>query len=68
MARDEYKQQFLDFCYKSGALKFGDFTLKSGRKSEIDFFNGHLIKLAKQYNLSAEENKRVIRDFKNIKK
>ena len=41
--------------------------LKSGRKSEIDFFNGHLIKLAKRYNLSAEENKRIIRDFKRRK-
>src|SRR3989344_114197 len=42
MARDEYKQQFLDFCYKSGALKFGDFTLKSGRKSPYFFNSGAL--------------------------
>ena len=28
-----YKQEFVEFMIESGALKFGDFTLKSGRKS-----------------------------------
>ena len=28
-----YKQQFIDFLVKNQALQFGDFTLKSGRKS-----------------------------------
>ena len=28
-----YKQEFIEFMIDSQALKFGDFTLKSGRKS-----------------------------------
>ena len=30
---EEYKKQFIDFMVDSHVLKFGDFTLKSGRKS-----------------------------------
>lgn len=30
---DSYQQQFVDFMIDSDVLKFGDFTLKSGRKS-----------------------------------
>ena len=30
-----YKQEFIEFMIDSQALKFGDFTLKSGRKSQI---------------------------------
>ena len=30
---ENYKQEFIDFMVESGVLKFGDFTLKSGRKS-----------------------------------
>ena len=30
---EEYKKQFIDFMIDSHVLKFGDFTLKSGRKS-----------------------------------
>ena len=30
---EEYKRQFIDFMVESHVLKFGDFTLKSGRKS-----------------------------------
>lgn len=29
----DYKREFIDFMVESGVLKFGDFTLKSGRKS-----------------------------------
>ena len=32
-AMDAYKQEFIDFMVESDVLKFGDFTLKSGRKS-----------------------------------
>ena len=30
---EDYKQEFIDFMVESQVLKFGDFTLKSGRKS-----------------------------------
>ena len=30
---EEYKQEFIEFMVESQVLKFGDFTLKSGRKS-----------------------------------
>jgi len=33
-----YKQQFIEFAVSTGALKFGEFTLKSGRTSPY-FFN-----------------------------
>lgn len=37
----EFQQQFLDYCIQRGVLKFGEFTLKSGRKSPY-FFNAGL--------------------------
>ena len=33
MASQTYKQEFIEFMVESDVLKFGDFTLKSGRKS-----------------------------------
>ena len=30
---EQYKQEFIEFMVDSSVLKFGDFTLKSGRKS-----------------------------------
>ena len=30
---EQYKQEFIEFMVESEVLKFGDFTLKSGRKS-----------------------------------
>lgn len=35
---DRYKKDFIEFALSAGALKFGDFTLKSGRQSPY-FFN-----------------------------
>ena len=32
---EAYKQEFIDFMVESDVLKFGDFTLKSGRKYTI---------------------------------
>lgn len=34
----DFRHEFLDFCVASGALRFGRFTLKSGRESPY-FFN-----------------------------
>ena len=31
---ETYKQEFIDFMVESDVLKFGDFTLKSGRSEE----------------------------------
>ena len=37
----EYQQQFIRFCLDRGVLRFGQFTLKSGRVSPY-FFNAGL--------------------------
>jgi orotate phosphoribosyltransferase len=42
-----YKQQFIDFILEVGALKFGEFELKSGRISPY-FFNAGLFNSAEQ--------------------
>lgn len=39
---DYYKEQFIKFLLDSDALKFGDFTLKSGRKSPFFMNMGKL--------------------------
>ncbi len=36
-----FQSEFLDYCLRRGVLKFGEFTLKSGRKSPY-FFNAGL--------------------------
>ncbi|HBZ03171.1 MAG TPA: orotate phosphoribosyltransferase, partial [Lachnospiraceae bacterium] len=38
---ESYKKEFVDFMLESNVLKFGDFTLKSGRKSPF-FMNAGL--------------------------
>ncbi len=52
---EQYKQEFISFMVESDVLKFGEFTLKSGRKSPF-FMNagayvtgGQLSRLAKFY-------------------
>ena len=37
----DYKKKFIEFALSRNVLKFGDFTLKSGRKSPY-FFNAGL--------------------------
>jgi len=39
----------------------------SGRKSEIDFLNGYIIKLVKKYKINAKENLNVIKNFEMVK-
>lgn len=58
---DKYKEDFIKFLLKTNALKFGEFTLKSGRKSPY-FFNsggfdtGHTIgKLGEYYAAKLKE-------------
>ena len=58
----EYKQEFIEFMVKSDVLKFGEFTLKSGRKSPF-FMNAgayvtgqQLRKLGEYYARAIYEN------------
>ncbi len=58
----QYQKDFVDFMLEIGALKFGEFTLKSGRVSPY-FFNAgsfntgeHLSKLGKFYAQAIQEN------------
>ena len=37
---NKYKQEFIEFMLASDVLKFGDFTLKSGRKSPFFRYSG----------------------------
>ena len=59
---EQYKQEFIDFMVESGVLKFGDFTLKSGRKSPFfmnagDYVTGYqLMKLGEYYAKAIHDN------------
>lgn len=59
---DSYKEEFIEFMVESDVLKFGDFTLKSGRKSPF-FMNAgayvtgsQLNRLGKYYARAIHEN------------
>lgn len=59
---EQYKQEFIEFMVGSDVLKFGDFTLKSGRKSPF-FMNAgayvtgtQLMKLGEYYARAIHEN------------
>jgi orotate phosphoribosyltransferase len=43
---NDYKQQFIEFCIKNNVIRFGEFTLKSGRISPY-FFNVGLFNTGK---------------------
>lgn len=40
---EDYKKEFIEFMVDSGVLKFGDFTLKSGRKSPFFMNAGNYV-------------------------
>jgi orotate phosphoribosyltransferase len=55
MAMKDYQREFIDFAIQAGVLRFGEFTLKSGRSSPY-FFNAglfntgaHLARLGRSY-------------------
>lgn len=59
---EDYKKEFIDFMVECKALKFGDFTLKSGRKSPF-FMNagayvtgGQLKRLGEYYAKAVHDN------------
>lgn len=57
----EYKKNFIDFMIKSQALKFGEFTLKSGRTSPF-FFNAGCFVTGSQLLTLARFYAQLIRD------
>lgn len=58
---DSYKKEFVDFMLESQALKFGDFTLKSGRKSPF-FMNAGAYVTGSQLRRLGEFYARAIHD------
>lgn len=58
---EQYKQEFIDFMLDSKVLKFGEFTLKSGRKSPF-FMNAGAYQNGTQLNKLGEYYARAIHD------
>ncbi|MCR5502171.1 MAG: orotate phosphoribosyltransferase [Lachnospiraceae bacterium] len=61
MSTDGYKQEFIEFMVKSDVLRFGDFTLKSGRKSPF-FMNAGAYVTGAQLSLLGEYYARAIKE------
>ena len=59
---EEYKKEFINFMIECGALKFGSFTLKSGRKSPFFMNTGayvtgsQILQLGKYYAEAVHNN------------
>ena len=51
---EAYKQEFIEFMVDSKVLKFGEFTLKSGRKSPF-FMNAGAYVTGAHYKYNFEE-------------
>ncbi|MDO5403559.1 MAG: orotate phosphoribosyltransferase [Eubacteriales bacterium] len=58
---EQYKQEFIDFMVDSEVLRFGEFTLKSGRKSPF-FMNAGLYVTGSQLKKLGEYYARAIHD------
>ena len=61
MEMADYKKEFIEFMVRSHALKFGDFTLKSGRKSPY-FMNAGAYTTGEQLKTLGEFYARAIHD------
>ena len=48
---ESYKKEFIEFMVDCAALKFGDFTLKSGRKSPFFMNAGAYVTVRINFNL-----------------
>ena len=59
---EQYKQEFIEFMVESDVLKFGDFTLKSGRKSPF-FMNAGAYVTGSQLKRLGEYYAKAIDDF-----
>ena len=57
----DYKEEFIEFMVNAGVLKFGEFTLKSGRKSPF-FMNAGLYTTGSQLERLGEIYARAIHD------
>ncbi|MDY6341909.1 MAG: hypothetical protein SPL54_06525, partial [Lachnospiraceae bacterium] len=58
---EEYKKEFIDFMVECNVLRFGEFTLKSGRKSPF-FMNAGLYQSGSQLSRLGEFYARAIHD------
>ena len=58
---ESYKKEFIEFMVESDVLKFGDFTLKSGRKSPF-FMNAGAYVTGKQLRKLGEYYAKAIYD------
>ena len=58
---EAYKQEFIEFMVESDVLKFGEFTLKSGRKSPF-FMNAGLYVTGTQFHKLGQYYAQAIHD------
>ena len=42
--------------------------IRSGRKVEVKFFNGHIVELGKKYNLPVDNNQEILREIREVMK